>query len=68
MDAVSLLVYIESTNDGSITLTIPRSVFDATINDEDDQFFVLVDGEEVDFEEIVTSNDRTLTINFLAGN
>ena len=67
MDAVSLLLHIESINDGSITLTIPRSVLDATIKDEDDQFFVLVDGEEVDFEEIVTSTHRTLTINFLSG-
>ncbi len=67
MDAVSLLVYIESIDDGSITLTIPRSVLDATISNADDEFFVLVDGEEVDFEEIITSTDRTLTINFLAG-
>jgi predicted secreted protein with PEFG-CTERM motif len=67
LNAVSLLVYIESTDDGSITLTIPRSVLDSTINNVDDQFFVLVDGEEVDFEEITTSTDRTLTINFLAG-
>jgi predicted secreted protein with PEFG-CTERM motif len=67
MDAVSLLVYIESIDDGSITLTIPRSVLDATINNGDDEFFVLLDGEEVDFEEIITSTDRTLTINFLAG-
>ena len=44
----------------SITLTIPRSVLDATINGEDDDFFVLVDGEEVDFDEINTSTDRTL--------
>ena len=67
MDAVSLLVYIEATDDGSITLTIPRSVLDATINGGDDEFFVLVDGEEVDFEEIKTSTDRTLTIEFFAG-
>ena len=67
MDAVSLLVYIEAIEDGSITLTIPRSVLDATINDGDDEFFVLVDGEEVDFEEITTSTDRTLTIEFQAG-
>ena len=67
MDAVSLLVYIESIDDGSITLTIPRSVLDATINNGDDEFFVLLDGEEVDFEEIITSTNRTLTINFLAG-
>ena len=67
MDAVSLLIYIESTDDGSMTLTIPRSVLDANINNGDDEFFVLVDGEEVDFEEITTSTDRTLTIEFLAG-
>ena len=67
MDAVSLLVYIESIDDGSIILTIPRSVLDATINNGDDEFFVLVDGEEVDFEETTSSTDRTLTINFLAG-
>jgi predicted secreted protein with PEFG-CTERM motif len=67
LDAVSLLIYIETTDEGSITLTIPRSVLDASINDGDDEFFVLVDGEEVDFEEIKTSVDRTLTIDFLAG-
>ena len=67
LDAVSLLLYIETTDEGSITLTIPRSVLDASINGGDDEFFVLVDGEEVDFEEITTSVDRTLTINFLAG-
>ena len=67
LDAVSLLIYIETTDEGSITLTIPRSVLDASINGGDDEFFVLVDGEEVDFEEITTSVDRTLTIDFLAG-
>ena len=67
LDAVSLLIYIETIDEGSITLTIPRSILDASINDGDDEFFVLVDGEEVDFEEITTSADRTLTIDFLAG-
>ena len=67
LDAVSLLIYIEAMDDGSITLTIPRTVLDASINDGDDEFFVLVDGEEVDFEEITTNMDRTLTIEFSAG-
>jgi len=66
-DAKSLLIDIEALEDGSITLTIPRSVLDATVNDKDDEFFVLVDGEEVDFEEITTSTDRTITIEFFAG-
>ena len=67
LDAISLLVSIEAIDDGSITLTIPRSVLDASINDGDDEFFVLLDGEEVDFEEITTSTVRILTIDFLAG-
>ncbi len=67
LDAVSLLIDIEAIDDGAITLTIPRSVLDSTINGSDDEFFVLVDGEEVFFEEITTSTDRTLTIEFLAG-
>ena len=67
LDAVSLLIYIEAIDDGSITLTIPRTVLDAIIHEGDDEFFVLVDGEEVDFEEITTSKDRTLTIEFNAG-
>ncbi|MFB5624433.1 MAG: PEFG-CTERM sorting domain-containing protein [Nitrosopumilus sp.] len=67
VDANSLIVSIDATNDGSLTLTIPRSVLDATIGGEDDDFFVLVDGEEVDFEETVSSKDRKLTIAFPAG-
>ena len=67
LDAVSLLLYIETTDEGSIILTIPRSILDASINGGDDEFFVLVDGEEVDFEETKTSHNRTLTIDFLAG-
>jgi predicted secreted protein with PEFG-CTERM motif len=67
VDANSLIIYIDAVNDGSLTLTIPRSVMDATINGEDDDFFVLVDDEEVDFDEITTSTDRTITITFPAG-
>jgi predicted secreted protein with PEFG-CTERM motif len=67
VDANSLIISIDATEDGSLTLTIPRSVLDATINGEDDDFFVLIDGEEVDFDETTTSTDRILTIAFPAG-
>ena len=67
VEANSLIVSISATNDGSLTLTIPRSILDATINGEDDDFFILIDGEEVDFDETTTSTDRTLTIAFPAG-
>ena len=56
-------------DDGSITLDIPRSILDAKINGGgDDDFFVLVDGEEtnVDFDE-GSLDSRTITIPFLAG-
>jgi predicted secreted protein with PEFG-CTERM motif len=67
VDSNSLIISIDATDDGSLTLTIPRSVMDATINGGDDDFFVLIDGEEVDFDEIITSTDRTLTMAFPAG-
>jgi predicted secreted protein with PEFG-CTERM motif len=67
VDANSLIVSIDATSDGSLTLTIPRSVLDATMNGEDDDFFILIDGEEVDFDETTSSTDRTITIEFPAG-
>ena len=66
-DAKSLIIAIEATNDGVLTITLPRSLIDAKFNGEDDDFFVLIDGEEVDFDEVLTSTDRTLTISFPAG-
>ncbi len=68
VDANSLIIRIDATDDGSLTLTIPRSVLDALLeNGDDDDFFVLVDDEEVDFDEIISSTDRILTVEFLAG-
>jgi predicted secreted protein with PEFG-CTERM motif len=67
VDANSLIIAIDATNDGQLTITLPRELIDAKIGDEDDDFFVLVDGEEVDFDETMTSTDRTLVISFPAG-
>jgi predicted secreted protein with PEFG-CTERM motif len=67
VEAKSLIVSIDATSDGSLTLTIPRSVLDATMNGEDDEFFVLIDGEEVDFEETPSATERILTIAFPVG-
>jgi len=68
VDARSLMITIIATDDGELTITLPRALIDAKINGEDDEFFVLVDAEEVpDFDETTTSTDRTLTIQFLAG-
>jgi len=66
-EANSIFITLDATDQGSITVILPRDVIDATINDEDDDFFVLVDGEEVYFDETKTSSDRTLDIAFSAG-
>ncbi|MEM2785069.1 MAG: PEFG-CTERM sorting domain-containing protein [Candidatus Nitrosotenuis sp.] len=68
----SLIIQIETTSDGELTITLPRGLIDARLgpdgrSGEDDSFFVLVDGAEVDFEETTTSSDRTLTIPFEDG-
>lgn len=68
VDSNALVIAIATAEDGSLTVTIPRTVADATRDDgTDDQYFVLVDGEEVDFEETVTETERELTIDFTAG-
>ena len=65
--ANSVIIELDAKDDGSITVTLPRDVIDATVGDEDDDFFVLVDNEEVDFEETKGSADRTVTVAFPAG-
>ena len=68
LDDISLDIAIATIEDGSLTVTIPRTVAYATYEDgTDDQYFVLVDGEEVNFEETVTDTERILTIDFTAG-
>jgi predicted secreted protein with PEFG-CTERM motif len=68
----SLIIQIETTSDGELTITLPRGLIDARLgpdgrSGEDTNFFVLVDGAEVDFDETTTSSDRTLTIPFEDG-
>ena len=68
-ESSSVLVELEATTEqGVLTITLPREVMDAKVSDdEDDDFFVLVDGEEVPFEETKTDADRTLAIEFPPG-
>src|SRR3990170_3728284 len=66
-EANSLIIAIKTTSDGELKITLPRALIDAKINGQDDNFFVLIDGEEVEFEETATGTDRTLTIAFQDG-
>jgi len=60
----SLIVSLKSVSDGNLTMILPRSLIDAKMGKNDDQFFVLVDGTDTDFAENKTDKDRTLTVSF----
>ena len=65
----SLEVEIETTDDGSITLDLPREFIGAEKQDgKDDIFIILIDGIDVAYEEsVVLSELRKITINFEEG-
>jgi len=68
LDFISLIFEVsvlESTND--VSITFPRDVFDAKIGDDDDEFFVLADGEEIGFEEEKDESFRTLHFSMPVG-
>ena len=64
----TLTVNLQGTSDGQITLSIPRKVLDAKSGVNDDNFFVLTNGQEQDsFTDTPSATVRTLTIPFGAG-
>ena len=66
-NATSIVISLQTTSDGNFTITLPRTVIDAKDGPNDDQFFVLVDGADTDFQESKTSTDRTLSIPIIDG-
>ena len=66
-NATSLVISLQTTNDGNLTITLPRTVIDAKAGANDDQFFVLVDGADTNFQESKTNTDRTLSIPIVVG-
>lgn len=69
-DFTSLIITVSTsaTEDGTLTITLPRQLIDARIDGQDDVFIVLVDGEDSDFEETnTTATERTLEIPVPAG-
>jgi hypothetical protein len=64
----SILVAIQTTGDGVLTVTLPRALIDAKAANHDDQYYVLLDGQEADFDESsTTSTARSLSIPFTDG-
>ena len=64
----SLIVSIQTTGDGVLTVTLPRGMIDAKNGDVDTKFVVMNDGQEATFDETgTTTADRTLSIPFTNG-
>ena len=65
----ALVVIIESTGDGNLTLDLPRESIDSKKSDGlDDVFIILIDGIEVIYDEAITNeNTRTITVQFEEG-
>ena len=72
--ANSLLIKVDPLAVGNLTIEIPRELLDSVMdycpprldNPQDDTFFVLLDGEEIMYDEILTNSEsRTLKIHFL---
>lgn len=63
-DSKSLVVTIDSMGNGTIVITLPRTLIDAKTNNQDSQFMVQEDGTVITSEESKSDTSRTLTISF----
>ncbi|MFQ5940972.1 MAG: plastocyanin/azurin family copper-binding protein [Nitrososphaerales archaeon] len=69
-DFTSLILMLETSasEDGELMITLPRALIDSKIGDADEDFIILVDGDESDYQEHSTSDtERGLTIEVPAG-
>ncbi len=69
VESKALIIEIETTDDGELTITLPRELIDNKVDGADADFIVLLDlaEEAPGVTETKTSTDRTLTIPFLNG-
>jgi len=64
----SVTITLSDAGDGEAVITFPRTILDAKIDGGGDaQFVVMVDLEGTEYTEVITDDDRTLTIPFAAG-
>ena len=54
-------------SEGDVSITFQRDFFDAKIGVIDDEFFILSDGDEIEFEEVKDDTSRTLSFSLSAG-
>ena len=68
LDFISLIFETEvSGSDGDVSITFQREFFDAKLGYSDDDFFILSDGDEIEFAEVKTDESRTLSFSLSAG-
>lgn len=63
----SLILSLETTSNGTLTVSVPRALLDSKENNQDTQFIILMDGQEVKYTETISVTARTLTIPFELG-
>jgi predicted secreted protein with PEFG-CTERM motif len=65
----AIIVQIDATDEGEITLELPREFIGAEKQDgKDDTFIILIDGIEVAYQEsVVLADSRVITIDFVQG-
>ena len=64
----SVIISLETFDDGKITVMIPNGLVDSKNGVHDNNLFLIVDGEESLYQESKTSTHRILTIQFVKGN
>lgn len=67
LDEKSLIVELDSISNGTLSIKLPREIIDAKFGEEDDEFFVILDGLDVEFDETKAGKERTLTVEFPKG-
>ena len=68
LDFISLIFETEvSGSEGDVSITFQRDFFYAKLGYSDDDFFILSDGDEIEFEEVKTDEYRTLSFSLSAG-
>ena len=70
LESIALIFQVlvsESESEGDINIKFDRGVFDAKIGDDDDEFFIIADGEEIKFEEEKDDISRTLSFSIPQG-
>jgi len=66
-NTTSLIINITTPEDGSLKAILPRNIIDSIYKKDNDIFYILIDGEEIDFEETITKDFRTLEIPYTKG-